>query len=267
MLSMDCYPIGDYCNLYPGLVYTEQMQLDDSPMWLDLTVARNLARKYGLPLWFYYQGCDVYHAPYLDFRMIRMMMYAGVLYGAKGLQNYTVTGACNIPTEGKSWPRKWTVLLGSGGKGEFFDDQKKIHAEFKNLGNTLLALENVGVFHSEDLRPFGKYGNIYENYREDIARSDLVSGPLPKRTSLGEFTDEFGNAYLLVLNRDFYRPLETALSLKGIFHIFEVSRDDGKQYLRQENTRSLPIALSGGDAVLLRLQPAGKAPFTVGYRL
>ena len=267
VLSMDYYPVGNYCKLYPGLVYTDEMQLDDSPMWLDLTVARNLARKYSLPMWFYYQGCDVYHAPYLDFHMIRMMMYAGLLYGAKGLQNYTVTGACRIPEGEKSWPQKWTVLLGSGGKGEFFEDQKKIHEEIKQLGNTLLALENRGVYHSDDLQPFGKYGEIYEDYREDISESTLLAGPLPQRTSAGEFSDAYGNRYLLVLNRDFYRPLNTQLKLKERCHIFTVSREDGKQHLLRENDDTLPVCLDGGDGILLRLQNAREAPFTVEYQL
>ena len=267
VLSMDCYPIGDYCKLYEGLEYTDQMQLDDSPMWLDLTVARNLARKYGLPLWFYYQCCSVYNTKHLDFNMVRMMMYSGVLYGAKGLQSYTLTGTCGCLGEADTCPTQCTTMLITGHKGEFFEEQKKIHREMKMLGGTLLALDNRAVYHSDDLRPFGRYGDIYEGYREHISDSPLVESPLPARTSVSEFTDEFGNEYLMVLNRDFYRPLETVLPLKSNFHIFEVSREDGKQYLRHENAHALPVALSGGDAVLVRLQPVGKEPFTVEYRL
>lgn len=267
VLSMDCYPVGDYCKLYPGLAYTDEKQLDDSPMWLDLTVARNLARKYGLPFWFYYQACGVYRTENLTFPMVRMMMYAGALYGAKGLQNYTATGVCHLPSEtGKDYPRNWTVLLATGEKGEFFEEQKKIHAEFHALGNTLMALENRGVYHSGDLQVYGKYGDIYKNYADSISDSPVLAGQLPNRTSVGEFTDGNGNLYLLVLNREFEKPLEAEIPLKGVYHIYEVSKADGVQQLI-DTADVLKITLAPGDAALLRIQPGLEEPFIAQYSL
>jgi len=264
---MDFYPIGDYCKLYPGLVYTDEMELDDSPMWLDLFVARNLARKYQLPFWFYYQGCKVYHTEKLTFPMIRSMMYAAALYGAKGLQNYTATGVCHLPSDGKPYPTKETVLLATGEKGEFFEEQKAIHEEFRNLGNTLMALDNRAVYHSSDLMPFGKYGEIYKEYADDIAKSSILAGNLPARTSVGELCDAYGNAYLFVLNRDFYKPLEATLKLKGRYHIYEVSKTDGKQSLISENASGISVKLGQGDAILLRIQDGTEEPYTVSYQL
>ena len=267
VLSMDCYPVGDYCNVYPGLVYTDAMQLDDSPMWLDLYLARDLARKYGLPFWFYYQGSGVFHTEKLTFPMVRMMMYAATLYGAKGLQNYTLTGTCHLPAEnGKDYPKKWTVLLATGEKGEFFADQKEIHGELKHLGNTLMALENRAVYHSADLMPFGQYGQIYKTYADNIADSRFLAGELPCRTSVGELQDDHGNTYLLVLNREFEKPLETAIALKKVCHVYEVRKADGKQvFLGTEDV--LRISLAPGDATLLRVQQAEEEPFTIEYTL
>lgn len=267
VLSMDYYPFGDYCNIYPGLVYTDEMQLDDSPMWLDLAVARNLARKYELPFWFYYQACRVYHTQKLTFPMVRMMMYAGALYGAKGLQSYTATGTCHIPEEGKPYPTKATTLLVTGEKGEFFEDHKKIHAEFKMLGNTLMALTNRAVYHSRDLMPFGRYGEIYKTYADDIANSKILEGTLPERTSVGELFDDYGNEYIFILNRDFEKELHAQISLKDNYNIYEVSREDGKQHLASENARSVKVDLACGDAVLLRAQTGTEEKCTVAYSL
>ena len=266
VLSMDAYPVGDYCKLYPGLVYTDEMQLDDSPMWLDLFVARSLAKKYKLPFWFYYQACGVYRTEKLTFPMVRMMMYSGALYGVKGLQSYTATGTCHLPEEGKPYPTKFTALLSTGEKGEFFEDTKKIHAEFKALGNTLMALVSTGVFHSSDLAPYGKYNEIYKKYADDPTSCELIKGELPKRTSVGEFTDDYGNRYILVLNREFEKPLNADIPLQGKYNIYEVSREDGLQRLIAENTDTLSVSLANGDAVLLRLQPAGEELFTIEYK-
>ena len=267
VLSMDHYPIGDYCELYPGLVYTDEKELDDSPMWLDLAVARNLARKYQLPFWFYYQGCGIFNTEKITFPMVRSMMYAGALYGAKGLQNYTAAGTYYLPSDGKPYPTKETVLLATGEKGEFFEEQKAIHEEFRNLGNTLMALENRAVYHSSELMPFGKYGEIYKEYADDMEKSCILTGELPARTSVGELYDAHGNDYLFILNRDFYKALDAELHFKGRFHVYEVSKTDGKQSLINESVSGFRIKLEKGDAILLRLQDASEEPCTVAYCL
>lgn len=267
VLSMDYYPLGNYFRLYDGLEYSDEKQLDNSPMWLDLTVARNLAAKYQLPFWFYYQGGPVYKTEKMVFSMVRAMMYAAVLYGAKGLQQYTAAGTLKLPSDGYDYPTKNTVLLATGEKGEFFEQQKAIHEELKQLGNTLMALTSKAVYHSAELNPFGKYGEIYQQYREDLKDSSLIAGELPTRTSVGELADDYGNTYLAILNRDFYQDLNAEILLKGRYRIYEVSKADGQQYVIAENTDRISTALAKGDACLLRLQPVEEEPFTVSYRL
>jgi len=268
VLSTDIYPIGDYCELYPGHIYTDEMQLDNSPMWLDLFVARSLAKKYELPFWFYYQASKVYNTEKLTFPMIRMMMYSGILYGAKGLQSLTATGACYLSEETPPpYPTENTALLVTGEKGEFFEDTKKIHTELKALGNTLMALVSTGVFHSSDLIPYGKYNEIYKKYADDPNSCELITGDLPKRTSVGEFADDYGNRYILVLNREFEKTLKADIPLNGKYNIYEVSKIDGKQKLIREASNIADVDLAIGDAILLRLQPSGEEKFTVEYML
>ena len=267
VVSMDYYPVGDYEDLYGEFKYTDETQIDNSPIWIDLAVGRNLARKYNLPFWFYYQGSHVFNTEKLEFSMVRAMMYLGALYGAKGLQNYTVTGTLKVSSENLNYPRTETVLLATGEKGEFFEQQKEIHKEFKNLGNTLMALTNNAVYHSKDAMPFGKYAEIYKKFEDKIENSKLLSGELPKRTSVGEFCDEYGNNYIFVLNRDFYKELDAQIELKGKFNIYEVSRKDGKQYLISENTDCIKVDLNCGDAILLRVQPANEEICTIEYCL
>lgn len=266
VVSFDCYPVGDYDGHYPGLKYTDDKQLDNSPMWLDLAVARNFARKYERPFWFYYQGCPVFNTEKFTFPMVRALMHAGAMYGAKGLQNYTITGLCNVPQEGGDYPTETTALLITGEKGEFFEDQKQIHEEFHQLGNTLMALTNEAVYHSSDVAPFGKYGEIYSSFEEHMEDSEILCGNLPDRTSVGEFKDDYGNPYLFVLNRDFYRPLNAVISLQANYHQYEVSKKDGLQSLVTTSDK-ISLSLDCGDAILLRLQPASEDPYTITYAL
>ena len=57
------------------------------------------------------------------------------------------------------------------------------------------------------------------------------------------------------------------MPLKKAVRIYEVSKEDGLQYITAENTDALRVTLDAGDAVLLRLQDAAEEPFTVEYRL
>ncbi len=242
VLSLDYYPIGLRW-------YTDEKQLDDSFMWLDLGLMRKLGRKYDLPLWFYYHGQNLYKYHRFTFPMVRMNMYAAALYGAKGLQQFTTGGS---------------VLDGVGGKGIFFEEQKRIHREFRMLGNTLMALDNKTVLHSDDLLPGCEHMKGLADRMED---SLMLCGELPARVSVGEFEDTCSNRYMLILNRDYETDRTVTLALKEPSRIYEVSRVTGRQDVICESTETIKVSLAKGDAVLYRVQKASAAPFTVEYRL
>ena len=242
ILSLDYYPIGLSS-------YTDEGQLDNSFMWLDLGLMRNLGRTYAMPVWFYYQGMNLYRYHRFTFPMVRMNMYSAVLYGAKGLQQFKAL---------------YSTVKQDGTPDVFFDDQRQIHREFKMLGGTLMALENVNVIHSDDLLPGCEH---MAGLAETMADSRHLVGTLPNRVSIGEFEDAYGNQYLLVLNRDYETDAAITLDLKENCRIYEVSRITGKQNVIWDETRQINVSLAKGDAILYRIQPAAEEAFTVEYRL
>ena len=242
MLSLDYYPIGLRW-------YTDEKQLDDSFMWLDIGLMRKLGRKYNMPIWFYYHGMNYTNFRRFTFPMVRMNMYAAVLYGAKGLQQFTAVGS-TVTTDGQP--------------DIFFEEQKAIHREFRMLGSTLMALENVNVIHSDDLLPGCEH---MAGLAETMADSRLLCGTLPSRVSVGEFADAYGNQYLLVLNRDYETDAAVTLDLQADSRIYEVSRVTGRQNVIWDGTKQINVTLAKGDAILYRVQPAAEEAFTVEYRL
>ena len=255
VLSFDYYPVGDYFGIWSGHRYSYENQLDDTFMWLDLALFRKKAKEHGLPLWFYYQGCQLFESEDVDkfvFPMVHAFMYAGALYGAKGLQHYQACDRDDI-----------SIVNPAGEKGRFFDQQKKIHAEFKALGNTLMALESTLVYHSDDLLP----GNSdMRKWCDRIADSTLFT-ELPRRCSVGEFADNYGNKYIMILNRDYEKPLKCDIPMKGEYRLYEVSKIDGKQSVVADITDTLRLDLAPGDAILLRVQDAKDEAFTCEYKL
>ena len=80
VLSLDYYPIGLGGN-------NDSDQLDNSKMWMDLGLMREICRRKDMPLWFYYQAVNLHRYPHYEFPMTRMMMYAAAMYGAKALSS------------------------------------------------------------------------------------------------------------------------------------------------------------------------------------
>lgn len=255
VMSFDYYPVGDYFGVWPGHKYSYEKQLDDSFMLLSMALSRDVAKKHKIPFWFYYQGYKLYECTEKEdfiFPMVRCFMYAAILYGAKGLQNYAAGEKGN------------RILNPDGSKGDFFEDQKKIHTEIINLGNTLMALDSKLIIHSSDLLPGCEYTKPYFN---TIADSTIFAGALPKRTSVGELEDEYGNKYAVILNRDYEKTAEINLSLKDNFRVYEVSKEDGKQGVIFDSVNALALTLQPGDAVLYRFQRASEEAFTCEYKL
>ncbi|MHB1152849.1 MAG: hypothetical protein ACYCWE_09225 [Eubacteriales bacterium] len=242
VLSLDYYPVG-----LPH--FSDNDQLDNSLMWCDLGLMRLLGRQYSLPIWFYYQAVNLHKYTHFEFSMVRVSMYAAALYGAKGLQQFTAVGS---------------VIDEKGQRAHFFNEQKQIHGEFKKLGNTLMALENRYVFHSSDLLPGCPY---MEGLADDIAQSEVLTGQLEERVSVGEFADDAGNIYLLLLNRDYTKERVVNLRFRKPVRVYEIDRSSGRQFVLAECTDTLSLALSMGDGRLLRIQDADEEAFTIEYRI
>ena len=245
-MSFDYYPIGK-----PE--YDPALQLDNSTMWYNLEVVRRAAQRYGVPMWFWYQGQRFpWHKVHYTFKfsMARSMAYAGVLHGAKGIECYTEFDGYVDPM--------------TGGKGIFFEEQKQLNTELRALGNTLMALECDRVIHDGTLLPENE---SMDSVRTPLAESELVAGGLVPRTSISEHHDAYGNRYLMVLNRDYEVPVTLSLSLKNRSHVYEVQKTDGEERLVYEDTASVSVSLRAGDLVLYRLSDASEELCTLEYCL
>ena len=173
-----------------------------------------------------------------------------LLYGTVGLQNYNVyNGAITENSE----------------RGPLFFTTKDLNERCHHLGKTLMALTSVGVFHSPEVLE-GK--EQFEQFRQPISDSEVLAcKKLPKRCSVGEFVDVEGNRYIMVQNRDYNEIQTFTLKLKKKFRIYEVSQENGKQFVKSNGTKTLDIKLQPGCAALLRCQDANEEKFLIDYVL
>lgn len=243
VLSLDYYPFG-----LPG--YNDAEQLDTSLLWCDLGLLRKVAQAYRMPLWFYYQAVNLHKYHRFTFPMVRSQMYAGAMYGAKALQEFTAVDA---------------VITEEGDRGPMFEETKRIHAEFRALGNTLMALQSVGVYHSAELLAGSPY---LTGLADELTGHNILPQTLPRRCSVGELADAYGHRYFLFLNRDVDVPLDAELPLKKPVRLYTVSRETGEQIFLGDSITSLTLHLSAGDGVLYRMDEVTDAePYTLEYRI
>lgn len=243
VLSIDYYPFG-----LPG--YNDAEQLDTSLLWCDLGLLRKVAQAYRMPLWFYYQAVNLHKYHRFTFPMVRSQMYAGAMYGAKALQEFTAVDA---------------VITEEGDRGPIFEETKRIHAEFRALGNTLMALQSVGVYHSAELLAGSPY---LTGLADELTGHDILPQTLPRRCSVGELADAYGHRYFLFLNRDVDVPLDAELSLEKPVRLYTVSRETGEQIFLGDSITSLTLHLAAGDGVLYRMDEVTDAePYTLEYRI
>ena len=241
VLSLDYYPIG-------LIEQGEDRPLDMSRLWFDLALMKQLCAEYKLPLWFYFQGQDVWESGKLTFPMVRLFMHVGALYGAKGLQHYTAWDSVVDPK--------------TGGHGIFFDEQKKMNARFVAWGPTLMALSCRGIYHDSAVCA-GVKGR--EDLFDDVKDSAVLASALPAHVSASEHVDPEGRTYLMVLNRDYDNALTIDLPLKKAARLWTVSPDSGEQTVFAENAKSVSLTLPPSEMVLLRVQDPAEPAEPVCY--
>jgi hypothetical protein len=172
-----------------------------------------------------------------------LQVYSTLAYGGRGIQYYTYFT-----------PQGANYRLGAvdqfGHHTPTWDMLRRINFQVHALAPTLVQLRSTGVYHSPDVpaqcRP--------------LSESRLVQGvemftpsiypPIPPRFLLGEFEDQQGHPYLMIVNKDLKHSFLFRLQLKQEDRkLFLISPYSGREEL-------LPNAadwLAPGAGVLLRV--------------
>ncbi len=254
--SFDYYPFGT-----ENITEHDGDQLDRSQLWKDIGVVRRAALERDLPLWYYFGTLRTDPFPTYHFSMTRLQVNYALMYGAKGLQSYGLAGSLVSPDK---LDEKRRVLENDYEEGCFFDDMRSLIGNTLNLGKTFIALHSEHVYHGKEVLPDDDYFN--EHFREEIRNDDLTDlEELPFRCSIGRLSDDWGNQYMAILNRDYLRTQVFTIPLNGAKRIYEVSKADGKHYCVNNSTVCLHVTLEPGDMAFYRVQDATDEAFDVEY--
>lgn len=183
---------------------------------------------------------------------LRMKVFRALVQGAVGIEYDSVYDG-GITMDSK--------------KGPLFRYIQDMNYRLTQIGRTLIALQCVGVYCSQDV--IERDASFAAVARPISESKILAEQELPAGTAIGEFEDKEGNRYLLYQNVDYEDKSTKAFSfqLKKKFRVYRVNPHDGKQMISKESIDTQKILIMPGDADLLRYQDTEEEACLLEYAL
>ncbi len=242
VLSMDHYPLmrpeGD----------TRQAYCDN------LECFRKHALAAGIPFWNYF-----YSMPFNDRldpteAQIRWQIFTSVAYGAKGVLYFCYWTPGKGAAGAGEFPKGGAILMAEGLKTRHYDEARRINAELKSLGPTLMQLTSAGAF----------------RVTTETNASALAAGPIRKLARvpgdpvgefiIGAFRHAGGRRAVMIVNHNYsYTAWPTVEFNADPKEVFEVSKATGQAAPAVDDSPELKgfqLSLGPGDARLFLLPPA-----------
>lgn len=246
VLSMDHYPLmrpeGDTRDQYCA----------------NLECFRRHSLAAGIPFWNYF-----YSMPFNDRldpteAQIRWQIFTAAAYGARGVLYFCYwTPGLGAAGAGE-FPKGGALLTAEGRKTRHYEEARRINAELKNLGPTLMLLTSTGV-----------YRVTTETNAPALAGSPLrqlarVGGDPIGHFIVGAFAHADGRRAVLIVNHDYrYTAWPTVRFDAAAEDVWEVSKTTGRAAPVEDDSpelKGLQLSFGAGDARLFLLPPAERTP-------
>jgi len=186
-----CY--DNYCLLADGS--------DRPDFYENMEIIRKSALKYNVPFWGFalvLRHFNVYRNP--SEGEIYWQIYSLLAYGAKGILYFTYWTPTPVSD---GWQEPYAIIDPDGKRTEHYEQVKKLNAEVKSLGPTLLKLTSEGVYHTGDI-PDGCRKLSSNNLFKSIKGAELV---------VGLFSDKEGTKYSILVNKDYKKQSKAKITL------------------------------------------------------
>jgi len=203
----------------------------------NLELISKKARECGVPFWAFVLATP--HGPYgaPTEGGLRLQAFSNLAYGARGIQYFTYWTPLSPDRE---FVFHDGPILQDGTRTQLLDVITKVNRDIRTLTPALVGLKAAGVQHFKPVDPG------VEVFSPGHGMASLRG----ESAVLGFFTDEAGEGWVLVVNRDFEKPSElTVTTLEGIDGVGEFSKVSGKA--ETVNT----VAEGAGKVFSIRLEP------------
>lgn len=240
VLSMDHYPL-----MRPGadgrLAYLE-----------NLATLRKHSQRAGIPFWNFF-----YCMPFNDRldpteAQIRWQIFASIAYGAKGVLYFCFWTPGKGAAGSGEFPKGGAILTAEGLKTRHYEEARRINAEVKNLGPTLMKLTSLRV-----LRIKNDSDTRVALAGLPLRRIDRVGGDPAGEFVVGVFSHADGRRAVLILNHDYsytaWPTLEFAVPSESILEVDKNTGQPAPVIDDSPELKGLQLSFAPGDARLFLL--------------
>ena len=245
VLSMDHYPL-----MRPG-GDTRQAYCDNLECFRKHALAANI------PFWNYF-----YSMPFNDRldpteAQIRWQIFTSVAYGAKGVLYFCYWTPGKGAGGAGEFPKGGAIITAEGLKTRHYDEARRINAELKHLGPTLMKLTSTGVCRVNT-----------ETNADALAGSPIrklarVPGDPVGEFIIGTFRHDDGRRAVMIVNHNYsYTAWPTVEFDAEPKAVLEVSKATGEAVPAVDDSPELKgfqVSLGAGDARLFLLPPGANA--------
>ena len=173
----------------------------------NLEIIRRLSLEAGVPFW----NCILANAHFNYMEpsdaTFNIQVYATLAYGGRGIQYFTYYS-----------PRIGNYRLGAidqfGDRTPTWDMLRRINKQLHALAPTVLKLHSTGVYHHPELPPLGKPLTESRLVERVEMFQRYVRPPIAGQFLVGEFEDQQGRPYLMLVNKDLNHSFRFAIHLK-----------------------------------------------------
>jgi hypothetical protein len=228
-MGADSYP--DYVRMLVDVINQPFLSYDNYSLvkgemldyfFTNLEVVRRISVETGVPLW----NCvlSVPHFNYMENTdaTYHLQAYATMAHGGRGIQYFSYF----------SWSNG-NYRLGPidqfGNKTASWDMIRRVNNEMHALAPTLKTLKSTGVYHyplvPEECRPLSESRLV-----ESVEMTQrYVVPPLQGRFLIGEFEDDQGRPYLMLVNKDLNESFRYQIKLKEPGTLIHISPYSGEE--------------------------------------
>jgi len=242
VLSMDHYPLmrpeGDtraaYCE--------------------NLECFRKHALATGIPFWNYF-----YSMPFNDRldpteAQIRWQIFTSVTYGAKGVLYFCYWTPGKGAAGAGEFPKGGAILTAEGLKTRHYEEARRINAELKQLGPTLMKLTSTGAFRvTTETNATALAGSA-------IRKLARVPGDPVGEFIIGTFRHSDGRRAVLMVNHNYsytaWPTVEFDAEPRGVFEVSKATGNPTPAVDDSPELKGFQVSFGAGDARLFLLPPA-----------
>lgn len=253
----------EYLGRYLKEVNPDLLSMDSYPLFTPEsdgreTYCRNLSlmRRYSLQtertFWNWFNAMP--YRPHTDptEAQLRWQIYAALTYGSKGVMYFCYTSPGVGP--GSVFTKGGAIIDTLGRKTRHYEQAKRLNAELRNLGPTLMQLTSTYILH---LSPTYTTDNALEN--TPIRSISHEKSDPPQDYLIGAFGHKDGRRAVMIQNYRFaYTAWPTVEFDADPVKVTEVDKATGKEGPARDDSPDMPglqISLDAGEGRLFLLPP------------